>query len=392
MRTFPLPLLQTPTSGAWPPAAALSAMKVFVIYDHDGAPEHLHHKLAITLPSKWLEQSCEKVKEAFVNAYNKKFPDNQLDDEELVLSVKDNSPFTSRDYKLLTINDTPSQSFEDKGEVRLVPAPPSNAGKPGALPNGKLRCKNYGCQCEYDEAENSDTACRHHVAQPIFHDTRKWWSCCEGVKVYSIDEVCGARLPCGCPPLSPDSPERRSGAGRAQGVRARCGGPCPCPDARAAAARRAQMLTIPGCAVGRHSSVPPAVEQQRNADVKAATSKARMRDTPRARQRLTARLPWAADCSPPWPAQSPHAPVARGRASAAATATATAAAKSLGPVGARLLRCLRCTWRRASPTRPARRRRRSRNLRQARRPSRDRSPSCQRATRAASTTAAKRTT
>eukprot|EP00966_Prymnesium_polylepis_P331874 7387435-Prymnesium_polylepis.1 len=170
---------------------AVVDMKIFVIYDHEGAPEHLHHKLAITLPSKWLEQSCDKVKEAFVNAYNKKFPDNQLDDEELVLSVKDSSPFTSRDYKLLTINDTPSKSFEDKGEVRLVPAPPSNAGQPGALANGKLRCKNYGCQCEYDEAENSDTACRHHVSNPIFHDTRKWWSCCEGVKVYSIDEVCG---------------------------------------------------------------------------------------------------------------------------------------------------------------------------------------------------------
>ncbi|MBO8905142.1 hypothetical protein INO84_14425, partial [Staphylococcus aureus] len=63
-------------------------MKVFLIYDHASDPA-LHHKLAITLPTKWLEQSCDKVKETFVNAYNKKFPDNQLDDEDFVLSVKD---------------------------------------------------------------------------------------------------------------------------------------------------------------------------------------------------------------------------------------------------------------------------------------------------------------
>ncbi|KAL1512106.1 hypothetical protein AB1Y20_005376 [Prymnesium parvum] len=195
-------------------------MKVFLIYDHASDPA-LHHKLAITLPTKWLEQSCDKVKETFVNAYNKKFPDNPLDDEDFVLSVKDNSPFTNRDYKLLTISDTPAKAFEDKGEVRLVPAPPANAGQPGVLPNGKSRCKNYGCQCEYTEAENSESACRHHAARPIFHDTRKWWSCCDGVKVYSFDE----------------------------------------------------LLSIPGCEVGRHSSVPPLEEQQREAEMKAATNK-----------------------------------------------------------------------------------------------------------------------
>lgn len=196
-------------------------MKVFVIYDHESAPQALHHKLAITLPAKWLEQSCDKVKELFVNAYNKKFPDNQLDDEEFVLSVKDASPFTNRDYKLLTIDDTPEKCFTDKGEVRLVPASMANAAKPGALPNGKLRCKNYGCQKEYSEDDNSDHACKHHASNPIFHDTRKWWSCCEGVKVYSFEE----------------------------------------------------LMAIPGCQVGKHSNVPPAKEIEREAEIKAATNK-----------------------------------------------------------------------------------------------------------------------
>ena len=56
-------------------------MKIIVLYDACASAE-LHHKLAITLPSKWLEQSADKVKELFVERYNKKFPESPLDDEE----------------------------------------------------------------------------------------------------------------------------------------------------------------------------------------------------------------------------------------------------------------------------------------------------------------------
>ena len=41
-------------------------MKVIVIYDLPDVPSSLHHKLAITLPSKWLELSVDKVRDAFV--------------------------------------------------------------------------------------------------------------------------------------------------------------------------------------------------------------------------------------------------------------------------------------------------------------------------------------
>ena len=71
-------------------------MKIFVIYDAPDAPTSLHHKLAITLPAKWLDQSVDKVRDAFLGAYNKKFPDNALVASELVLSVKDPSPFARR--------------------------------------------------------------------------------------------------------------------------------------------------------------------------------------------------------------------------------------------------------------------------------------------------------
>ena len=55
----------------------VAEMKVFLIYEEEGQP---YHKLAITLPNKWLEQSADKVKECFVERYNKKFPDTPLDD------------------------------------------------------------------------------------------------------------------------------------------------------------------------------------------------------------------------------------------------------------------------------------------------------------------------
>ena len=75
---------------------ARARMKVFVIYDAPDAPPSLHHKLAITLPAKWLDQSVEKVLVAFLGAYNKKFPDSVLVASELVLSVKEPSPFARR--------------------------------------------------------------------------------------------------------------------------------------------------------------------------------------------------------------------------------------------------------------------------------------------------------
>ena len=100
-----------------------------------------------------------------------------------------------------------------------MPRPPERA--PGTAPSGKPRCKNYGCQCEFDEARNSETACRHHRLPPVFHDTRKWWSCCETIKVYSFDE----------------------------------------------------MMEIPGCVVGPHSTVPPAAEVKRSSEVQQATKK-----------------------------------------------------------------------------------------------------------------------
>ena len=194
-------------------------MKVYLIYDE--GPAEFHHKLAITLPSKWLEQSSDKVKELFVERYNKKFGEtNELDDEELVLCVKDESPFTNRALKHLNSSDTPAKCFTPGMEVRLVPPPKVVA--PGRTASGKLLCKNFGCQAEYDENDNPEGACRHHVAPPMFHDTRKWWTCCEDVKVFEFDE----------------------------------------------------LMCIPGCVTSKHCNEVPAIEVQRKAEIAAANKAA----------------------------------------------------------------------------------------------------------------------
>jgi hypothetical protein len=193
-------------------------MKIYLVYDE--GPAQFHHKLAITLPTKWLQQSSDKVKELFVERYNKKFPENELDDEELVLAVPDNSPFTNRSVMHLSSSDTPSTCFTAGMEVKLVPEP--KAIKPGMTASGKCQCKNFGCQAEYEEAENTETSCRHHTQPPTFHDTRKWWGCCEDIKVFDFDE----------------------------------------------------LLSIPGCQVGKHCNKTPDVEVQRKAAVDKANQAA----------------------------------------------------------------------------------------------------------------------
>jgi len=194
-------------------------MKVFLIYDEASVPEAQHHKLAITLPAKWLELSADKVKDAFIGAYNKKFPGSPLVSAAMVLQVKDDSPFTHTDTRILKEVDTPAKVMVDKGEVRVVPRP--EAGGSSGADGKKPACKNYGCQCEFDDASNHEAACRHHAAPPMFHDTRKWWTCCAERKVYSFDE----------------------------------------------------LMEIPGCIVSAHSATPPPQEVERAAALAAATKK-----------------------------------------------------------------------------------------------------------------------
>lgn len=45
---------------------------------------------------------------------------------------------------------------------------------------GKLYCSNAGCTLKvYKEEENNDIACKYHEGKPVFHDLKKYWTCCK---------------------------------------------------------------------------------------------------------------------------------------------------------------------------------------------------------------------
>jgi len=51
-----------------------------------------------------------------------------------------------------------------------------------------LTCQRNGCTAEYREEVNSETSCRHHPGQPIFHEGLKGWSCCSK-RVINFDDL-----------------------------------------------------------------------------------------------------------------------------------------------------------------------------------------------------------
>jgi len=164
-------------------------MKVYVHYEESEDTE-VHLTLKLTLPKKWLDQSTMKVLELFVESYNKKKPENTLD---LSLVHMENS----RGQKLTEL-DVVSDTMNDREDIYIrhgAPPEPDLQAKTSSKATEdekneneqRLRCKNYGCNEWYSEEDNSDQACRHHTAPPVFHDTKKGWSCCEK-RVYDWDE------------------------------------------------------------------------------------------------------------------------------------------------------------------------------------------------------------
>ena len=49
------------------------------------------------------------------------------------------------------------------------------------------KCKRLGCLKEYYEKDNVEGSCHYHDGKPMFHDTKKGWTCCNQV-AYDWDE------------------------------------------------------------------------------------------------------------------------------------------------------------------------------------------------------------
>ena len=50
-------------------------------------------------------------------------------------------------------------------------------------------CANKGCADKsFLPEENNDQACKHHSGEAIFHDLKKYWSCCSDKPAYDFDD------------------------------------------------------------------------------------------------------------------------------------------------------------------------------------------------------------
>ncbi|OLQ15102.1 Integrin beta-1-binding protein 2 [Symbiodinium microadriaticum] len=184
------------------------AMKVTLKYE-EAQTEDLFMTLRLTLPQKYVNGTNKEVVKLFVDHYNKKKADNMLSSEDLHLKIVggihlDNEErvrdsLSNGDECYLLGKDSegpaPKRQEAEKG-YQCTPAAASNTTETKVAKNadGKVRCKNFGCQMTFDP-NGPPQECLHHKSAPIFHETAKWWSCCPDKKAYEFDEF--MRIP-GC--------------------------------------------------------------------------------------------------------------------------------------------------------------------------------------------------
>jgi hypothetical protein len=148
--------------------------------------------LKITLPKSWYAGPVRKVKELFVENYNKKFADGHM--------LEDAVHVVSHKGVALPDDAVVQSSISAHDEIKIaVGLPPQHAGNGAAAAGGgsgsaaaneegMLMCRNYGCGKRFNEEDNEEGACRHHVAPPLFHETRKSWGCCPDKVAWDWDE------------------------------------------------------------------------------------------------------------------------------------------------------------------------------------------------------------
>jgi len=162
--------------------------------------EALHMTLRLTLPEKYLNRPTKDVVRLFVDHYNKKHTEKQIDTETLHLKIVGGDLLEHH----VLVQDTLSNGNEcyllppDGGSVSLrraaaTAAAAAAAAEPPAArvekkdDQGLVRCKRFGCRRSYDP-NGPPQECVCHKGPPIFHEVAKWWSCCPDTKEYEFDD------------------------------------------------------------------------------------------------------------------------------------------------------------------------------------------------------------
>lgn len=166
--------------------------------------------LRLTLPLKYVNGPTADVVKLFVDHYNKKHTERPLRGEELHLKIVGGDHLAQdvcvRDrlqngYECYIMGETSSKkpraaetTLKSTAQKAVAPPPAPAATKVSCQDKGKARCKRFGCQ-QFFDPEGPEQKCVHHKAPPIFHETAKWWSCCQDKKAYDWEEF--MRIP-GC--------------------------------------------------------------------------------------------------------------------------------------------------------------------------------------------------
>lgn len=161
------------------------SIRVYIHYETDSAP---HKTSKLTVPKKWVsEKNVSDVIGLFTDAYNKANPDHALDTNNVHLVNNSSEKLYSDDI----IGGVMTDHYDYYVNLGAHNKPTSVFRQDQPESDTRLRCRNYGCNQRYLEEENTDTACKHHVAPPIFHDRIKGWSCCKEKKAYDWEEFQG---------------------------------------------------------------------------------------------------------------------------------------------------------------------------------------------------------
>jgi hypothetical protein len=165
-------------------------MKLFVDLREDAPADLARYQLAITLPAKWLQLPAVKLLDTYSAQYAKKFAEAApLAKGDWAIYVKDVSPYANRPWKKVADDALMGEAFSDRQELWVAKVVQPEDARAARAPT----CKNYGCQKTFDDATNGPASCCHHTRGPVFHDTRKWWSCCEDKVVYDFDALLGVK-------------------------------------------------------------------------------------------------------------------------------------------------------------------------------------------------------
>lgn len=79
-----------------------------------------------------------------------------------------------------TVEPKSIKDYEKEQLQKQEQAPVKKELTPFLTPNGKFKCMRKGCLKEFSEEDNKvENCCKHHSGEPIFHDLKKYWSCCK---------------------------------------------------------------------------------------------------------------------------------------------------------------------------------------------------------------------